>query len=549
MALAGSGWKLWSKGSVGVTHQGRQAYSAVCWGALGDTPYFALGCVTGHVQAWDPGSGEMLGPLAPAFRALAAKSSNASVSGLAPSQAQRGSVFAASHGRAEILEIGLLDGITRMSFKAKPGALLASSLVGEQWLVSGGPTLKLWSVASEPVEQGRFSIRGVPTCLSLCCAADSAVVLCADGSAQVDVLSPGCETSVLSCAEEVREVRGSEELGRLRVLGCGASCVVLWAFRPSTKARTLLPKVCVRGSDLCGRVLTAVSLSAASALVAFGPSAKPTVQEVSLARAVEAPTLEAEAEPAAPEPERKGLLGKVQAAAKPKAKAGVMVAAVVIDDRKAKKRAAEEDVAALSAKRGRKEPEQAAAAAAAALSIAPILRQGLVFKGRSIVNELVTDRRVIDTTLKELSGNEAFDLLQELTPQLVSKPAEGPRLNLWIKRILAIHCGFIASRPALQEALQPLLLTVRRRLASHRTLLRLCGRLRTLANLGKQQQARLAKERDTNRAAFLEYQVPERLPTEDGADDSDEADEAEDEPASSEGAGDDLDLDVASDDS
>merc|ERR1712232_491528 len=106
------------------------------------------------------------------------------------------------------------------------------------------------------------------------------------------------------------------------------------------------------------------------------------------------------------------------------------------------------------------------------LSIAPMARQGLRSKETSQLEHVfsTSDRRVIDSTVSELSGAEAFDLLQECTKRLVQVPVHGQNICNWIQSVLTKHCAFIAAQPALRGALEPLHDALQARASLHRSL-------------------------------------------------------------------------------
>jgi len=170
---------------------------------------------------------------------------------------------------------------------------------------------------------------------------------------------------------------------------------------------------------------------------------------------------------------------------------------------------------------------------AGGLSLAPIVRQGLRSKDGSSIERVLmnANRKVIDSTAADLSGPEAFDLLQEMSQRLLSQPVRGQVLCTWIQRVLLRHCSFIFSQPVLHRALQPLHDAFQARCASHRTLVRLRGRLQSLRNSGKVmvekgKKATLAADASAS-APLLEYVEG----------DEDDVDDEAGEDASSDGSG------------
>jgi len=343
---------------------------------------------------------------------------------------------------------------------------------------------------------------------------------------------------VLSSHEQIssaRFVRSKADEGRATVIGFGASLAAIWSFRPEKASRkgvprTVAPSFVVLSSELGGRVLSARTLSQpqrvpASLVVAFGPVANPAfaaahapVDEagtVSIehlaggARQAQVPrelgSAAAAADKATPaalstkatvartaasfsqrhhqqQPQQPTVLGPLEAAVarrQPRRRPLAEVAEEPEEDMEDGARAVP------SRKRLKLLPE--GSRAPSGLSIAPMVRQGLRCKDSASIHEALerADRRVIDSTVAELTGAEAFDLLQECTHRLLSQPVRGQVLCSWIQRVLMRHCAFIFSQPVLHRALQPLHDAFQARCTSHRTLVRLRGRLQALRNCGR----------------------------------------------------------------
>lgn len=130
------------------------------------------------------------------------------------------------------------------------------------------------------------------------------------------------------------------------------------------------------------------------------------------------------------------------------------------------------------------------------LSLAPSIRQGLIAKdGRAIEKVLEQGKRgVVDSTVADLSGEEAFDLLQECSKTFMGPHRCTTTLAQWIQSLLVQHCAFISSQPMLQEALQPLYAAMRAQCTCYRTLVRLSGRLQVARDLAKQAQTAVGDE-------------------------------------------------------
>lgn len=585
LSHAGGRWKLWreKEAAIEVAHNdASESYSAACWIAGKGGQVLVLGCTSGRVQAWDPGAGELLGQ-AEAFRAIA-QGADCAVTGLAATSSKRGTVFAACNGSPEILEVGLVDGTTRGSFRAgKAGlcrlaAAMASGRSAQEWLLAASPSagLKLWrlpaagsSLSELTKAHARLAAPANPaTCLDLCTVNGHLLALCADGTMQADFFNLGPEDGrgekaagerpkesarVLSCHErlaEARLARASLSSGQLVVVGFGTSIVACWTFElkgGDASTRTVAPAFTVSASELGGKILCARWDSAGSAqpvsgdlamVVAHGPSAQPSFSKV--------------LPPAKPKGASK-VVGLSQAPSKQKASASAAAAEtakvptvlgpaeLAAMRRQELKRSAEEDG---GSQKRQKQPMPASrpATSGSNLSLAPVLRQGLRSKdGASLDKSLVIrDKELMETSIGELSGSEAFDLLQECAKRLLDRPMEGQVYCAWIQRVLLHHCTFIRAQPALKEALRPLHDATAARCAKHEGLARLRGRLQCLIGLGKQVVVRKAQEQKTVRAPLLEYvEGDDELDEEE----DDDEEEAEQEDAEDEDDDEDIDLD------
>lgn len=603
---AGGRWKLWREreASVEVTHNDvSETYTAACWisAVAGETSAarhcIVLGCASGRIQAWDPLAGEPVGRPAEGFREVA-QGADCAVSGLAASSASRGTIFAACNGSPEILEVGLADGTTRGSFRTGKSGLcrLAATVAarGQEWLLSAAPgaALKLWKLPAAGDSLGELrkassrlaAPANAATCLELACLGGRLVGLCADGTMQVDFFDLGdgeqeggksAETTkqppraaarVLSCHERLVHCRlaaprGGKAPAQCLVLGFGHSIVAVWSFDAvapqSKKERTVAPVFAVTNSELGGKVLCARADVAGSAvarqrdgqteriafLVAYGPSVKPVFAQV-LAPKVSGSAAQIVALAGAATVKSVDAQAAKQAAAKGTDKGPTVLGPMEIAA-PGRKRLAPDDSA--SQKRTKSiMPASRPVSAGSNLSLAPILRQGLRSKDDSALDKtlVLKDRELMETSVAELSGSEAFDLLQECAKRLLARPMEGQVYSAWIQRVLLHHCSFIRSQPKLQEALRPLHDSTAARCAGHRGLVRLRGRLQHLVFQGKQVLERRAQEQATVRAPLLEYvEGDEELPD----DDEDDAEQEDEE----EGIGDDdddEDIDIDADD-
>ncbi|CAE7350340.1 unnamed protein product [Symbiodinium natans] len=211
LVRTGSRWKLWREreGAVELYHNDEnETYTAACWvsphKSLQAGQCLVLGCASGRVQSWDATSAELLGRPAQAFHALAS-GADCGVSALAAPSAIRGTVFAACSGLPDILEIGLVDGVTRSSFCSGKNAVsgLATSCSATEWLLSSslGAPLKLWRLPAAGASLS--NLRKAHRCLKAPAGGSSHVDLCsfegrllalaADGTMQVDFFDAGPE--------------------------------------------------------------------------------------------------------------------------------------------------------------------------------------------------------------------------------------------------------------------------------------------------------------------------------------------------------------------
>eukprot|EP00435_Cladocopium_sp_Y103_P027838 s2488_g6.t2 len=285
----GRRWKLWRErdATVELCHtDDKETYSAICWATPeGDElkgHCVVAGCSSGRVQVWDSTSGEILS-IAQAFHSLA-RGVDCSVSALV-SIHRRISVFAACIGVPEILEIGLMDGLTRSSLRSgKIGmTTLAVAAGSADWLVAGGMAspLKVWCLPSAGADLGNLKkanqrLKGpasMPTSLDLCSSGGKIYVLCADGTTQVEFYHVGPDdsghqgsqasssTRVLSCHERIQRVwfgkHKSGDSDDFVALGYGESVVACWNFVANSNAtmRTVTPTFAVSRPEFGGPVI------------------------------------------------------------------------------------------------------------------------------------------------------------------------------------------------------------------------------------------------------------------------------------------------------
>jgi len=580
----GSGrWKLWSarEAAVKLSHSDSvETYTAASWGWGLSAPdgseasedqfaggIVALGCASGRVQVWDPHSGELVGPVAGAFHSIQ-KGVDCAVSAVAAARPQRQSIFVGAQGVPDVLEIGVLDGVTRSMFKADKSGIvqLASSIFGDEWLLTmgSGATMKLWAVADtgiggSPKPRARLAGPAEPVqCVDVAGMAGRALALSCDWTTNVDVFwvdsdahaaaaSPaeGKATRqadiVLSSHERVLAARFAQPSGkddststqtRISVIGYGAGGVSVWRFKvgnsEKSRSKATAPILVVAASEFGGRVICALAASPTLLRVAYGAGAQPTFAEVHMPAKVGAyaaddvsivqlASSECEVRSSAmPAGEKvsspavaKGASGPGAAGTATRRNDGGATVLGPLEagagrQRPQKREAADEADDETEAKRIKL---PAGGGKAQGMSLAPIVRQGLRAKGGSSLNRVLenADRSVIDNTVVELSGTEAFDLLQECTTRLLTQPINGSVLSAWAQRVLARHCAFIGSQPTLRHALVPLHDALQSRTTSYRGLIRLRGRLGMLRNLATQCESTKKEESETIRSALLEY--------------------------------------------
>jgi len=557
LAFHGSRWRIWGEEgtTVDLTHRDpTETYTVACWGP--GSQRLSLGCASGRVQVWDPNSGELAGPVAEAFHAIA-QGADCAVSTLAPSQPHRAVVFAGCYALPEIVELSVLDGATRRTFKAgKAGIrqLAAFGDVAAEWLLSAGAgsALKLWHLEDaqadrKPQVHAKLAGPGnTPTCLDVYCGGGHVLAACADASMQLDVFSCSADAGeagrtkdapqpaafVLSSHERVQSARfvrpadAADAKARMSVVGFGASVVAIWSFAiglgsvPAKAPKTVAAAFVVLAEDLGARVLCARPAAASAPIVvAFGPASKPSFAKVGPpateggSAVIEPCGEKAEEEPKARLPGAKPSRAEREAAAAAaKAEEPTVLGPLetaVPQRQQRRKRPVEEAGAAgedeAAAKRAAALPT--GRQAGSGLSLAPVMRQALRSKDSPAIWKLVAttgDRQVMDSTVTQLSGAEAFDLLQECGRRILEHPQDGKVLSAWIQRLLLSHCAFFTAQPVLQQALRPLHDVFQERCSTYRTLALLRGRLRLARDCGKQLLT-TQKESETAPAPLLEY--------------------------------------------
>jgi len=581
-------WRLWGEeeGSADVTHRDTaETYTSACWGP--GAQRLSLGCASGRVQVWDPHSGELAGPVAEAFRAAAGSSALAAVTALAPSKSHREVVYAGCQAIPEILEIDVSDGSTNRSFKSgKLGIcqLAACIDVGVEWLLAAGSgnTMRLWYLADaasdqKPQVHAKLSApANTASCLDLCCNGDGHVLaLCADGGMQIDIFRSANDRGgagdtketlgvafVLSSHERILSARFTSSSTKTTgsqaqtcVVGFGPTVVSMWKFSAENEVakgakalRTLAAEFTVSADDLGGRVLCARACAPPSPLVvAFGPLVKPSFAKVRAPATKQSSAIVEHCGEAVAEAKSAEKKASKTKAAKEAADKAAPVMLGPMDDaaprqQQKRKRLLEHPMIEEDSQTSKKAailPD--IKAAHGGLSIAPLVRQGLRAKDDHSIDKVISrnDRRIIDATVAQLTGAEAFDLLQECSKRMPTQLMQGRVLGHWIQRLLLRHCTFLSSQPVLMRALQPLHDIFEARCSRYRTLCLLRGRLQVAHDHGAQVVEKKRQEKEIVRAPLVEYVEG----------DEDAAEDSTSEGADGEGGGEDsLDEDIFDED-
>lgn len=488
-------------------------------------------------------------------------------------------------------------------------AQLATCGGAGEWLLTACPSsaLKLWRLqdapkgakaAAPPPPAQQLRLAGPAnktSALDMCSVAGELLALCADGTMQVDVFNcssgitagaaagdnkqpPLSAAFVLSGHEQIRSARfapvqpGTE--GRVTVIGFGSSMVACWHLRldkagKNGAPRTVAAAFVALSSELGGRVLCASPTIAlqegrAPVLAAFGPAANPAFAKLRApATKGGAAVIELSESSAKPIPEAaKGTAepSADAATAVPKKKPqqpivlGPLEAAVERRQPKKRPHAEMADLAGAApeaeggAGMGRKRQQlPEGGKAQGGLSVVPMVRQGLRAKDKASIEKIlqISDLKIIDNTIAELTGSEAFDLMQECTHRILSQPARTAVFCRWIQRTIMRHSAFLFSQPALHQALQPLRDVFLARCASNKNLVKLHGRLLMLRNCGRvldEQNKETKTSDDVAKAPLLEYTEGDEDLAEEASQDEDSVGGGDD------GGSGDEDLDDSDDD-
>jgi len=567
LTYVGSRWRLWWEATedkaLEVSHSDpAESYTASCWGPDGDEEgrkgaagqVFALGCASGRVQVWDSRSGELVGPTAKAFAAVA-KGTDARVSALALSSHRRGSVFVGCGTLPDVLEVGIADGVTRSSIKVGKVGIAQLTLSGgpSEWLLTACPnsTMRLWSLpdtskgakALPPVQRMRLAGPADTTSgLDMYCSGGKVLALCADGTMQVDVFVCDASTAavddkkqpplssafVLSAHEQIRTARFVRQVaeGRATVLGFGGTVIACWNLRldragKNGTPRTVASAFVVLAAELGGRVLSArpaaeLQDKSNPLIIAYGATANPSFAKLRAPAAKgEAAVIERSVDAAgqAPKPAADGAAkpgAEVAAAATKKTPTILGPLEANVERTQPKKRQLGDIDKELEAGNRKRLQLPDGGKAQGGLSVTPMVRQALRAKDTASMEKVlqIADHKVIDCTVSELTGAEAFDLMQECTHRIMTQPIRGPIFCRWIQRVTLRHGAFLFSQPILHRALQPLHDVFTARCSSNKNLVRLQGRLQTLKYSGRalvEENKNTKSNEDVAKAPLLEY--------------------------------------------
>lgn len=179
----------------------------------------------------------------------------------------------------------------------------------------------------------------------------------------------------------------------------------------------------------------------------------------------------------------------------------------------------------------------------AADSLAVLLSQALSSRDNGLLERVLSvgDDRVLARTVQRLRPEDAVQFLGVAVGKLNLRPQRGTQLSRWIRAVLLGHASHLMSAPSARPILSSLYQTIEARLALHRPMLALAGRLDLL--LAQQLSVdeggvadEDAEERKGRRGPLVEYVAPEGEEVEDatmerasdgeeGSDDDDDGDE------------------------
>ena len=128
---------------------------------------------------------------------------------------------------------------------------------------------------------------------------------------------------------------------------------------------------------------------------------------------------------------------------------------------------------------------QRVVAAVRADSLSTLLSQAVRSGDKTLLERClaVGQVKVVDTTVRRLLPGDAAALLREVVGRLVARPARGAQLIRWTRAVLVHHAGYLMAAPGARSALTQLYRAIDARLASHRSLASLQGRLELVSTV------------------------------------------------------------------
>lgn len=122
------------------------------------------------------------------------------------------------------------------------------------------------------------------------------------------------------------------------------------------------------------------------------------------------------------------------------------------------------------------------------------------------------DKRVVNSTVSDLSGREAFLWFKECESLLFKQAQKAALLTEWMRLILNKHCSYLLSSTELKAELQPFYKSLQERLQSHESLLRISGKLDLLiATAGDRISAQQAQNTQLQTAALRVFREGEDM--------------------------------------
>jgi hypothetical protein len=97
------------------------------------------------------------------------------------------------------------------------------------------------------------------------------------------------------------------------------------------------------------------------------------------------------------------------------------------------------------------------------------VRQALKAQDARQISMLITtvDGKTISSTAKELTGQEATELLEHLSKFVTADPRRLPVVVEWVRELVLAHAAFLSSQSSTKMRVKPLLDILNQRLADH----------------------------------------------------------------------------------